>query len=275
MMKTIYTITTPSSDISSLERISEYAISIKAHLVIDVISVTIAMPSSVYPGVDTVAGEFAFDVADRKARAHSLLIKEKIGEKDLSVSTATICQPRALIAAEVGKRSLYSDIAIIPGQVNFPEGLYHRSIEGVLFDAGIPVMVLPDTMNSAINFDKVLVGWYPNSHSARAVRGLTGFLTDQSDVHIAVVDPTDVIFGPNPGNDIATVLARKQFQVSVERVSSISDSVGVSLSRAAVDFDADVLAVGAYGHSKLREVLFGGTTRHLLEAPPCPVLLCH
>jgi len=274
-MKTIYTITTPSADISSIEKIADYAMSIQAHLIVDVVSLAIAMPSSVYPGVETMAGEFAFDVADRKARAHSLLVKEKVSERGLSVSTATICQPSALIASEVGKRALYSDIAILPDQGNFPEGLYHRCIEGVLFDAGVPIMVLPGGMTEAINFDKVLVGWYPNSHSARAVRGLTGLLTDQSDVHIAVVDPTEVIFGPNPGNDIATVLARKHFQVSVERVSSNSDTIGMSLARAAVDFDADVLVIGAYGHSKLREVLFGGTTRSLLDSPPCPVLLCH
>ncbi len=97
------------------------------------------------------------------------------------------------------------------------------------------------------------------------------------EVHVAMVDPVEGqrFHGEEPGADVATFLARHGVKVTVDRLPSENHSTADVLRRHAVDTDAQMLVMGAYGHGPTRELVFGGATRTVLKHMSTPVLLSH
>jgi nucleotide-binding universal stress UspA family protein len=103
------------------------------------------------------------------------------------------------------------------------------------------------------------------------------FLKAASEVVVLIVDPktSGNGHGAEPGADVATWLARHGVKVTVQRdVAADSDIGNVILSRAA-DLDVDLIVMGAYGHSRMRELVMGGVSRTLLSSMTVPVLMSH
>lgn len=80
-------------------------------------------------------------------------------------------------------------------------------------------------------------------------------------------------FGAEPGADAATYLARCGAKVTVDRLPSEGNTVASVLRRHAVDCAAEMLVMGAYGHSRLRQRILGGVTRSMIDEPPLPILM--
>ena len=90
-----------------------------------------------------------------------------------------------------------------------------------------------------------------------------------------VVDPSAASAknGEEPGADVATYLARHGIEVTVDRLPSAGRRVDEVLNQHAIDTSADLIVMGAYGHTRLRERIFGGVTKAMIEAPMVPVLM--
>ncbi len=171
----------------------------------------------------------------------------------------------------------YADIAIVAQ----PLGETHRKLraavcEGVLFDSGGPALMLPEGWNSPLG-TKVMVAWKPTRESARALHDALPLINAAGAVTLVLVDPVvgEREFGPEPGADIAAMLVRHGVTVEVERPASSDRSVGETLLASADSLGADLIVMGAYGHSRLRQTIFGGVTRDVLAAARVPVLLSH
>lgn len=93
--------------------------------------------------------------------------------------------------------------------------------------------------------------------------------------HIVVVDPKEHVYGANPGDDIATYVARKHLNVAVERVAGNDQPTSDVIRQKSIDIDADLIVMGAYGHSKMREWFHGSTTTEMLTNLSKPLFLCH
>lgn len=96
-------------------------------------------------------------------------------------------------------------------------------------------------------------------------------------VHVTMVDPIAAsrVSGDEPGADMATYLARHGINVSVETLPSSGRFVTQTLQRHALDINADMIVMGAYGHSRLLELILGGVTKSMLKEARFPVLLAH
>jgi nucleotide-binding universal stress UspA family protein len=107
------------------------------------------------------------------------------------------------------------------------------------------------------------------------VREALDMIDDADDVRVVLVDPktSDRANGPEPGADIAAYLARHGAKVKVERLPSGGEMAGLILMQHARDVSADMLVLGAYGHSRLRQRMFGGVTSTMLDAPELPTFL--
>lgn len=173
----------------------------------------------------------------------------------------------------------YCDLAIL-GQLDpdraEPEatGLHP---EQVVLASGRPVLVVP----YAGHFDKVgrriVIGWNATREAARAVNDAMPLLATAEVVTVLTIDARESLRGHGqlPGVDISLHLAHHGVKAQLEQTVSADLSVGdVLLSRAA-DLGADLLVMGAYGHSRLRELLLGGATRTLLRNMTIPVLMSH
>lgn len=175
----------------------------------------------------------------------------------------------------VGRRARYADLTLAGPGLLASESLRQKVIEGALFWSGKPLLLLPEGAQPSLNPKRVLVAWDMRIEAARAVREALGLLATAEEVHLAIVDPSEGerSHGEEPGADVATFLARHGAKVTIDRLPSENHSVAEVLRRHAVDTDAEMLVMGAYGHSRLRQRIFGGVTRSMLENPPIPVFL--
>jgi nucleotide-binding universal stress UspA family protein len=179
------------------------------------------------------------------------------------------------LSSEVGVHAYYADLVVIarpesPGQTAGPPGL----AESLVLSSGRPIIVFPPR-GTVSRIRRVLVAWNATRESIRAVADAMPLLVKADAVEVLVIDhqrhPGG--HGQEPGADIARHLARHGAQVEVRSVSSGGKDVGDLLLSQAGAFHADLLVMGAYGHSQVREWMFGGVTRTVLYEAALPVLM--
>jgi nucleotide-binding universal stress UspA family protein len=148
--------------------------------------------------------------------------------------------------------------------------------ETVALAIGRPVLVVPH-IGAKPPGKVVLLCWNASREAARAAADSLPFLKAAEKVIILAVDPatSSAGHGAEPGADVAAWLSRHGVKVTVQRdVAADSDVGGVILSRAA-DHDADLIVMGIYGHSRMREMVLGGVSRTLLRSMTVPVVMAH
>ena len=143
--------------------------------------------------------------------------------------------------------------------------------------AGRPVLAVPYAREKRPVGDNVLVAWNASREATRAVTDALPMLRAAGQVHVAAFNPgrPGGAHGDVPGADIALYLSRHGVKVSVSQYQAADIDVGNDLLSRAADLDADLIVMGAYGHSRFAELMLGGVTRTLLESMTVPVLLSH
>ena len=123
---------------------------------------------------------------------------------------------------------------------------------------------------------RVIVAWNGSSEALSAVRAALPALIAAESVNIVVIDPPQ--HGPDrsdPGGALAQMLVRHGVNTEISILAKTMPRVSDLLLRHARDMDADMLVMGAYGHSRFREAILGGATRNMLENAKIPVLMAH
>lgn len=176
--------------------------------------------------------------------------------------------------SEVAVQAYYADLVVIArpepaGQSPAPSGL----AESLVLSSGRPIILFPPNQ-TASRVRRSLLAWNATRESIRAVADALPLLA-RATVEVLIVDHERqrARHGQEPGADIARHLARHGAQVEVQRLSSGGKDVGQLLLSQAAAFRADLLVMGAYGHSTLREWMFGGVTRTVLYEAGLPVLM--
>ncbi len=147
--------------------------------------------------------------------------------------------------------------------------------EAALFESGRPVVVAPPKSPHAIGRN-VLLAWNGSTETARTIGlGMPLLLAAEA---VTVLSVTGASGGMVPGPDgeqVAAHLVRNGVKATAKTLKAQGRSAGEAILGEAVALGADLIVKGAYTHSRLREVIFGGTTRHILAAAPVPVLIAH
>jgi len=144
----------------------------------------------------------------------------------------------------------------------------------VLLNCGRPVLLVPRTGRFPTIGKRVMVAWNGSVEAAKAVTAALPLLRGAEQVTLAVLGNSADTLGESPGADIALYLARHGVNVEVLRRPEAADPGKAILSLAA-DFNVDLLVMGAYGHSRFREMMLGGATRTILATATLPVLMAH
>ncbi len=141
-------------------------------------------------------------------------------------------------------------------------------IEVLIFECGRPVLMVPYIKKEAVNIDRVLIAWNGSREAARAAFDAMPFLKTASAVEILTVDAKEDSSqsADLAGSELGATLARHGINVTVNNVLSGGNSVGAIIENRAFDFGADMLVMGAYTHSRIRERIFGGATNTLLNS---------
>lgn len=181
--------------------------------------------------------------------------------------------------ADPALHARYADLAVL-GQYdpdNDVTALARPHPERVTLSSGRPVLVIPYTGQFTDIGRSVLVAWNASREAARAVADAMPLLRAAELVTVLAVDPRTGHGGHGelPGADIALHLARHGVKAQIERTVSAKVPIGEVLLSRMADLGADLLVMGAYGHSRARELLLGGATRSILASMTIPVLMSH
>lgn len=174
----------------------------------------------------------------------------------------------------------YSDLVVV-GQPHDPDAReVERSDEIVvttLMSSGRPVLTVPYAGTFPVVGDHVLVAWNASREATRAVNDAMPILRAAKKVTVLAINPRSGIRGHGdvPAADISLHLARHG--VKAEAAHTVADSIpdGEALLSYASDVSADLIVAGGYGHSRARELVFGGVTQTLLRAMTVPIFLSH
>lgn len=147
-------------------------------------------------------------------------------------------------------------------------------VEASLFNSGRPVLIVPYIQTGEVKLSHILIGWDGGVAAARAVGDALPLLKKADKVDVVTITSRRADDKEMPGFDIAKHLARHGVNAEVKRLPASDEPAGALLSYAA-DAGSDLLVMGGYGHSRLREFVLGGTTRNILGTMTLPVFMSH
>jgi len=173
----------------------------------------------------------------------------------------------------------YTDMVIV-GQlepvlhaIHPARGLPERLLLGV----GRPILVVPYAGTFKTVGERVLVAWNASREATRAVNDALPILQQASQVTVLAINPRGGVSGDGdvPGADLALHLSRHGVKAEASWVPAQDIEVAAMLLSRACDCQADLIVMGGYGHSRVREILLGGATRGILQTMTVPTLMSH
>jgi nucleotide-binding universal stress UspA family protein len=194
------------------------------------------------------------------------LSAKRLGEEIL-IECQSMVTPRAL-----AERARAYDMTILP-KYGHPETDFVA--ETLVFESGRPVLLLPAAGDAGHRFDKIAIGWDGSRAAARALADALPFCEGAGSVElVAITGDKALDVGPTLA-DAGRHLAAHGIGARQAEVSAQGLDAGAALLRHCACVGADLLVIGAYGHSRFREFVLGGATRTILADAVMPVLLSH
>ena len=273
--KTILAVTAPDLDDSDLQMAVELCQENDAHLAVLVMVLAAPPPIGGYASVISEAWLEERQEDLDKLQQRTAAVSAFLAAEAVSSDVASAYQEEAWADETIGQRARYTDIVLLGPQLLSHPVLKGKVLEGSLFSSGKPMLLVPAGSTASLNPKRVMIAWDSRLEASNAVSSAMDLLSAADAVHMALVDPVEGEsgHGAEPGADIATYLARHGVKVTVDRLPSQGRTVADTLRQHAIDVSADLLVMGAYGHSRLRQRVFGGVTRSMVDDPPLPVLL--
>lgn len=279
--KTILTIVTNAAEAKlAITSAARLARELDAHLQILALGVDRTQIGYSYLGTGAVLLEAGLERAESDAKAVEAAIRAALHEQsdDLRYDIETIVCLMGMITEVVGSRARFADLVIQPrpygaGTSVEPEAV----VEAALFEAKAPVLVLPANGLPANTLPKrIVLAWNQSAEAMAATRRALPLLKGADAVSITVVGPLSAGEDrSDPGGRLCQMLVRHGVHAEVAVLARTATRVSEVLLRHATDINADMLVMGAYGHSRFREAILGGATRNMLENATIPVLMAH
>ena len=174
----------------------------------------------------------------------------------------------------VARRARVCDEVYIAASLRDTPQIMREAAFGVLFHSPVGLRLNGDV---ALDAPRVLVAWDSSEAAARSVHAALPYLKTAKDVIIMCIDPivTDERDGQDPGADLATWLSHHGCHVTVSQLPSGGLDIAECLQIRAKEIGSDLIVMGAYGHARMIEIVFGGTTRTMSDQTELPVFLAH
>ncbi|MEX1251371.1 MAG: universal stress protein [Hyphomonas sp.] len=148
-------------------------------------------------------------------------------------------------------------------------------VEPWLFSTGRPCLLSPDNRTEAVSLDTAAIAWDMSRSAARAVADALPLLKRAKSVHVLVGRGEKGIASSQPAAPLVAYLAAHGIGAAVDEFDVSEQKIGDALVWRAASHNADLLVMGAFGHSRLREFVLGGATRRVLDTTPIPLLMSH
>ncbi|MFO1114328.1 MAG: universal stress protein [Beijerinckiaceae bacterium] len=232
------------------------------------------------PPAPAFMGEFPYELVQTAQAAAMKEIAEGYARFEKAAPRAGSCE---LVKVEPAPGNAPNAIARIARNFDMtiavqPEGSDQGAsglmIEGVLFHSGRPLLILPYIHRGPAKLGRVILAWDGGAAAARALTCAMPLLKRAGRVEVVTMVNGNRSTSDLPGFDVTRNLARHGIQAELKTLPR-GDDVGSLILSYAADENADLLVMGGYGHSRLREFVLGGATRTILSSMTLPVFMAH
>lgn len=187
--------------------------------------------------------------------------------------TASWREIEGLESQVIGDHGRLFDLVVLGRTTKYYAGDWNIICEAALFESGRPVLIAGDEPPDTVG-KNVVVAWNGSTETARTIALSMPLLNGAE--RVSVVKPMNASVPGPSGEELAEHLRSRGLDVSVENIDAPNfEASGVAIVNHAVELGADLLIKGAYTHTRLRQMIFGGMTRHILSHAPMPVLMAH
>ncbi len=276
--KTIVNIfTNIDTDQGALEAAIKLAYQQEAHLDVHCLGIDRTQPGFYYAGANAMIIQDNLLQAKAEAEELEAHVNKVLDGQDIRWAVTGSTTQMAGLTPLVAHRVRMTDLVVLPKP--YGDGRGHENeaiIEAALFNGHVPVMVIPDGVAYPDAVSQALVAWNESTEALAAIRVALPLLKGAEKVDITIIDPPT--HGPDrsdPGGQLSQMLSRHGVRAEVSVLAKTMPRISDILCRHCGDKNADLLVMGAYGHSRFRESILGGATRNMLEMAEVPVLLAH
>ncbi|WP_169054253.1 universal stress protein [Nitratireductor sp. XY-223] len=272
---TLLAIHSTDDQTDNLKPVMALAEKLGAHLNLVVFGVLDTIPTATYPGIPAAYLSDEHNRVMEKAQQRANTVQALIEDANLSASVLVESVDRGIVGRTMSRHALCADLTVFPHGSIPRQALLTDAFNGVLFEADRPVLVLGEGDEPLAGPSRALMAWNGEPEAAAAIHQSLMLLEGTNNVHLVTVGEVEAASQGGLEDEMSLFLARHDKEVSVDRVEGSASEVADLLLAHASDKDADIIVMGAYGHSRLREWLLGGTTRDLLARTRHAVLMAH
>ncbi|WP_299818834.1 universal stress protein [uncultured Jannaschia sp.] len=261
----------------------EGAQALGAHLSVLVLGALPRMP--VYAGGAAEYGVVAFPqdwsdeiaAAEAELAASAVSLREELAREGCSAEVEILLAEPAALGAAIARRALLCDLVAMSDGLRDGDGAVVAAAQSALFHMPAGLLVNGARQPRALQPRRVLLAWNSGLPAARAAHAALPLLRAAAEVTVAVFDPvaTTLRDGENPGSDMARWLSHHGCRVEVQQYPGGGAEIGRAILDRARERAADLIVMGAWEHSRMRELILGGTTRTMMAQTEHPVLFAH
>lgn len=271
--KSVFTVTWTQADAADLDSAVSVCQELDAHLSVLVVERALPAVSYQYGTANAIrTGEdYAHGLGAVEKRAEE--VRSRLDSTNLSVDVACAYVMAGEVDSTVAEQARCADLSIFPAQSAGGASIKSHALHGALFKSGGPVLIVPPDTVTFPNVKTALIAWDGGVPAARAVRDAIAVLQHAQKVHLVVVG--DDMYPSGICAQMVSYLARHGIAVEEQEVPKQGRQISAVLLDVIKKNQSDLLVMGAYGHSRLRERLFGGTTRNMIDQTTVPILMSH
>ncbi len=276
--KSILTILTEPKEVAPvLDAAVAFAEASQADLEVLCLGIDRTQTGYYFAGATALMHEETILQAQSEAQAIEAEARQFLARSAISWGIEGMVAQSASIAGLVARRARFADLVILPkpyGKDQYADAPVIA--ESAMFHGNVPVVILAEEAALPATPARVVIAWNESPEAMTAVRHAMPLLKAATEVDICIIAPErhspDVA---DPGAELSRMLARHGVKVSVSILAQTLPRVSEMIARHVADTDADLLVMGAYGHSRFREAILGGATRNMLEHAEVPVVMAH
>lgn len=269
---------TPDSFVADMAEAAEKA---QSHLSCMMLATAPSLPMSAY-GLSPYGGGMNIpdDWAETLQSAQNALKDRETEIEAILARSGVSADIQSILCADmeikdfVARRARVSDLAHVAPNLRDTPNVMREVVHGVLFQSPIGLI-----MNSAPAKPKdvIFVAWDSSEAAATAVHAALPYLKAAKEVIVACFDPITTVQneGADPGTGVAAWLSHHRCNVTVSQFPTGGREVAQCIQDRAREQGADLVVMGGYGHARMIQAVFGGTTRTMMEQTELPILLAH
>ena len=248
-----------------------------AHLSVICLGIDRIQPGAYYAGANAVAIQQSLGEAQEAADAAETFARETLSGHTISWDVTAFTVPVAALGHLAASRTQMADLIVLPKPYGANRSMEDvATLEAALFGTRVPLVIVPEGLTALPPPKTAVLAWNESAESLAAIRMAIPLLRHASSVNIAIIDPpTHGADRSDPGGPLAEMLSRHGVKADISVLAKTMPRISDVLCRHIADRDAELLVMGAYGHSRFREAILGGATRNMLEMAEVPLFMTH